>query len=164
MTRRLILMRHAKSSWSDPGLPDHDRPLNKRGKRSARVLGAWLRANRYLPDQAVCSTALRARQTLDGLDMDLSAPPVPDLYHAGVQTVLRILRGADGQCVLVIGHNPGLAAFAQSIVLAPPRHPRFADFPTGATLVADVDIRRWTDLHHGCGKVRAFVVPRELSP
>ena len=61
--RRLILTRHAKSDWDDPMLDDHDRPLNKRGQRSAAELGEWLHSRGYEPDEVLCSTALRTRET-----------------------------------------------------------------------------------------------------
>ena len=64
MTRRLILMRHAKSSWDNPFAEDHQRPLNGRGKRSAKAIGEWLRAQGYLPDQILSSSATRTRELM----------------------------------------------------------------------------------------------------
>ena len=71
--KRLILVRHAKSDWS-LGMADHDRPLNVRGRASAAAIGRWLREKNLRPDQVLCSTATRTRETLDLLDLD--APPV----------------------------------------------------------------------------------------
>ena len=65
--RRLILMRHAKSSWADPGQRDLDRPLNKRGRRSAALVGGWLKRKGYRPDQALVSSARRAQETWSGV-------------------------------------------------------------------------------------------------
>lgn len=158
---RLILMRHAKSDWSFD-LEDHDRPLNKRGQRSAQVLGDWLRANGHLPNQILCSTATRARETLAGLGVSPKADFMPELYHASPETLLSALRNASGSCVLMIGHNPGIAAFAQVLLQSPPDHARFRDLPTGGTLVADLHHRQWADLQPGQASCLDFTIPREL--
>lgn len=88
--KRLILMRHAKSSWADPGQPDHDRPLNDRGIDAAARVGKWLRARGYRPDQALVSTVARAQQTWAGVAEALDHPPMeprPEIYrHAGKNT------------------------------------------------------------------------------
>ena len=64
MTRELILLRHAKSGWNDPDVSDHDRPINQRGHNSATAIGSWLKIHKFEPDQILCSTAVRAQQTL----------------------------------------------------------------------------------------------------
>jgi phosphohistidine phosphatase len=158
---RLILMRHAKSDWSFD-LEDHDRPLNKRGQTSAQLLGDWLRTKDYLPNQILCSTATRARETLTGLGVSPAAEFIPELYHASPETLLNALRNASGSCVLMIGHNPGIAAFAQIILQSPPDHARFRDLPTGGTVVADLHQSNWSDLHPGQASCLDFTIPREL--
>ncbi|WP_163025997.1 SixA phosphatase family protein [Chachezhania antarctica] len=163
MTRTLILMRHAKSSWGDPGLDDHDRPLNNRGRRSAVALGAWLAREGFVPDQVLCSTATRTQHTFKGLGIGVQPSLRPDLYHADPADMLAALRDATGQTVLLIGHNPGIADFAQQLVANPPQHDRFEDYPTGATLVARFDIEVWTALEPGTGAAAGFVIPRELT-
>lgn len=160
--RRLILMRHAKSSWDNPMLSDHDRPLNGRGTRSAAALGTWVRAQGYAVDEALVSDARRTRQTMAGLNLTLSPTLLTALYHAGPDMMFDTLRGATGRCVLMIGHNPGIADFAAWLVAAAPDHARFVDYPTGATLVTDFDIEAWPDLRPASGQVQAFVTPREL--
>ncbi|WP_137701629.1 SixA phosphatase family protein [Marimonas lutisalis] len=165
MTRRLILMRHAKSSWDNPALDDHERPLNPRGKRSAVALGKWLSDKGHTPDIVLCSTATRTRETLDGLRLGVVPIKYLDaLYHASTMVMLETLRdhGA-GQCVLIVTHNPGCADFADRIVTAPPAHDRFFDYPTGATLVADLPIENWEDADFHSGAVVDFVIPRELT-
>ena len=79
MTLRLILTRHAKSSWDDPLMSDHDRPLNARGKAAAADLGGWLASRSYLPGQVLCSDALRTRETWEGIAPALAAPPVAEI-------------------------------------------------------------------------------------
>ncbi|WP_306153528.1 histidine phosphatase family protein [Roseovarius sp. MMSF_3281] len=163
MTRRLILMRHAKSSWGDPTLPDHARPLNGRGRRSAKALGNWLRENGYTPDEVLCSSSSRTRETLDRLTLDAPTTFLDSLYHASPRSMFNELTRATGACVLMLGHNPGIAGFAESILATPPEHPRFHDYPTCATLVADFDIKNWSDMTKASGTPLAFVIPRELT-
>lgn len=164
--KRLILTRHAKSSWDDPLTPDHDRPLNERGKAAAADLGHWLASRGYVPDEVLCSDALRTRRTFSGLAPALPATPVlelkPALYHAGPDVMLAVLRHAKGDVVMMIGHNPGIAEFAARIVAAPPRNQEFAKYPTGATLVADFSVENWQDVTFGSGVVDDFIVPREI--
>lgn len=161
--KRLILMRHAKSSWDDPRQDDHARPLNGRGRVSARVLGDWLRAQGYLPDLALSSSSTRTRETFAGLKIACDAQFLDTLYHAGPEQMLKVLREAEGDTVLMLGHNPGIGWFAQNIVAVPPPHPRFFDYPTCATLVAEFDVESWHEIGSGGAKPLAFVIPRELT-
>jgi phosphohistidine phosphatase len=163
MTRTLILMRHAKSDWGHAGLADHDRPLNARGAGDAPAMGDWLRAKGHLPDEVLCSTAIRTRQTLQGLAVTSPTRFLPALYHADPDTMLEELQQAKGQSVLVIGHNPGIAAFAASLVANTPTHPRFHDYPTCATLVVQFATDDWADLRPGTGQAIAFVIPADLD-
>ena len=101
---RLILTRHAKSSWDDPTQADHDRPLNDRGRRSARELGDWLASRGYHPEEVLCSTAERTRETWDGVAMAcLEVRPhlrfEPGLYHASPEKMLTMLRTASAPTV-----------------------------------------------------------------
>ncbi len=163
MTKRLILMRHAKSSWGDPTLDDHQRPLNDRGQRSATALGDWLRANDYLPDLILSSSSTRTRETFAGLQINADTRFLDGLYHAGAGQMLHVLKQASGDCVLMLGHNPGISWFASEIVTSPPDHPRFNDYPTCATLVVDVPVDAWRDVRVGTGQVVDFTIPRELT-
>jgi phosphohistidine phosphatase len=163
MTRTLILMRHAKSDWGHPGLADHDRPLNARGTSDAPEMGTWLRAAGHIPDEVLCSTATRTRQTLQALAMASSTRFIPALYHADKDTMFEELQQATGKCVMMVGHNPGIAAFAADLSAQPPAHPRFRDYPTTATLVAQFPIDDWADLRLASGKVLAFVIPTDLA-
>jgi len=164
MTRRLIIMRHAKSSWSTPGLADHDRPLNGRGQRSARALGDWLRDKGFLPDEAVVSSSLRTVQTFEGLNLDVQAQFTPEFYHAGPLTFAERLKSTTGRSVLFIAHNPGIAEFAHMMTQVPPDHPRFDDYPTGATTVLEFapNARGEVAFDWNTGIVVDFIVPRQL--
>ncbi|MFB9149952.1 SixA phosphatase family protein [Roseovarius ramblicola] len=161
--KRLILMRHAKSDWNNPALPDHDRPLNKRGRRAATALGAWLRAHDLAPDEILCSTATRTQETCARLALPRAPELHAALYLAEPPEMLDLLRAASGDTVLMIGHNPGIAEFAASLTATPPDHDRFEDYPTGATLVAAFGNGTWRDLRPGTGRVQHFVIPRELT-
>jgi phosphohistidine phosphatase len=156
-------MRHAKSSWDDPGLDDHERPLNRRGRLSAQAMGDWLRRHDHLPEACICSTALRTRETFSGLALDCPVAFEPALYHATPHDLLEVLRGAKAHRILLIGHNPGIAEFAARLLRRPPGHPRFEDYPTCATLVADFAIDSWPSVTWSTGRVRDFAIPRELT-
>ncbi len=162
MVKRLILLRHAKSSWDDPTLDDRDRPLNKRGRKSAKAVGAWLRGIGVTPELTLCSDAVRARETLKRLKLGGEVHVRPELYMAGSDTMLEAMQEAEGACVMMIGHNPGIADFAQRIVTTPPPHGRFADFPTGAALIVDIPMVDWKAGHFGTSHVVNFITPREL--
>jgi phosphohistidine phosphatase len=168
MSLRLILTRHAKSSWDDPLQPDHARVLNARGRDAAGRIGRWLAQEGHLPAEALVSSATRTRETWGLLAAELPEAPEPRyldaLYHAGPEVMLRALQTARAPTVLILGHNPGIAAFAVWMLEKAPRHPRFADYPTGATLVADFDGDGWDDVGPGTGRAVDFVVPRDLGP
>ena len=165
--KRLILTRHAKSSWDDPMTPDHDRPLNERGKLAAADLGQWLASRGYVPDEVLVSDALRTRKTWSGIAPALPGTPVlelkPALYHAGPDVMMAVLRHASGPCVMLIGHNPGIAEFAERLVVAAPKNPDFLRYPTGATLVVDFDAPSWEKVEWGTGIVVDFMIPREIA-
>jgi phosphohistidine phosphatase len=167
MTKRLILTRHAKSSWDDPRIPDHDRPLNDRGRAAAADLGRWLASRGHIPGVVLCSDAIRTRQTWEGIAPALPDPVAlelkPALYHAGPDVMLAVLRHAGADTVMMIGHNPGIAEFAHRLVTRAPFSPDFHRYPTGATLVAEFDIGDWGDAGFGQAVVLDFIVPRELA-
>jgi phosphohistidine phosphatase len=160
---RLILMRHAKSGWDDPLLPDHERPLAPRGIDAAGRIGRWLVDNGHIPDVALVSSARRTVETWERLGLECPSTKVPGLYLAAPEMMLRVLQGASGNTVLMIGHNPGIAEFARMILRTSPPHARFHDFPTAATLVAEFSEGNWRDIRFGQALAMAFVVPRELD-
>jgi len=162
MSKRLILIRHAKSSWDDPAVSDADRPLNKRGHRASEAIGAWLMENNFIPDQQLISSSKRTRETAEMMDLPGEKSSLDTLYHANAGQMFRVLQEATGECVLMLGHNPGIAEFAGNLVASPPDHPRFSDYPTCATLVVDFPIEDWAALMPHAGQVQAFVVPKDL--
>ena len=167
MTLRLILTRHAKSSWNHPGLGDHERPLNERGRESASAVGRWLKDKGYVPDLVLSSDSTRTRETWARIEAALDSGAAVEwlgaLYHAGAQSMLDVLQGAgNAGCVMMLGHNPGIGGFAEIIVQHAPDHIRFFDYPTAATTVMEFDAADWRDVDWGMGEVKDFVIPREL--
>lgn len=167
MTLRLVLMRHAKSSWGEPGLADHARPLNGRGRRSAEAMGQWLVQQGILPGEVLSSDSQRTRETwaeaAPAFPQEIPVSWRPELYHAGPDRMLRLLQKAKAETVLLLGHNPGCAAFAEMIVSDPPDHDRFRDYPTAATLVVDLPTTAWSQVTWRIGRPLAFATPRELG-
>jgi phosphohistidine phosphatase len=166
MACTLILIRHAKSDWDDPEMDDHDRPLNPRGRRSAPRIGAWMAARGHVPEAVLCSTALRTRETWEGIATQLPGSPAPslrrDLYLAEPETLLAAIRECDAACLAAVAHNPGIGELAAMLAQSPPAHPQFGLYPTGATLVLQFDGAHLADVAPGRGRVIDFVVPREL--
>ena len=161
MTKRLILIRHAKSSWDQPG-PDHNRPLNKRGYASTKAIGAWLKEYGYWPQEVLCSTAKRTAETCEHLGFEGLVSFTGKLYHASPEPMVDVLKTASADHVAMIGHNPGIAIMASQLVAQPPAHPRFLHYPTCATTVIDFKIDTWDDVTMRNGLVRDFIVPRDL--
>ncbi|WP_138469819.1 histidine phosphatase family protein [Poseidonocella sp. HB161398] len=160
----LILARHAKSDWSHEDLSDHDRPLNARGHAAAPLVGMELARRSLVPDEVLCSSARRTQETWAGIASELpgaAAPQIlPALYHASPETMLSVLQGATGRVVAMIGHNPGIGALAHRLLPEAPAHPKFGIYPTGATLIAEVD--DWAALENGRARLAGFFVPRDL--
>lgn len=161
--KRLILLRHAKSSWVNPDLDDFDRPLNKRGKRSAKALGKWLRGTDYAPELTLCSSARRTRETWEGLALGGEPELRDDLYHASPDRMLAVLKATEAATVLMIAHNPGIAALAHHLVAEAPQHARFADYPTGTLLAVEFELKKWSKLSPGTGRVLDFLTPHDLT-
>lgn len=121
--KTLTILRHAKSSWDDSSLPDHDRPLNARGKRDAPIMAERLRHAGIRPSLILSSSAVRAWSTAKKVAQEISYPAEflqrdEALYHAGLSRLLQILNEQDEgfNSILLIGHNPGLTDFANYLV------------------------------------------------
>jgi phosphohistidine phosphatase len=174
MPRTLHLLRHAKSSWDDPAATDHERPLAARGRRAAATMAGHLRDERISPALVLCSSAVRARQTLArvsaGFDpgCDLRIEIEGGLYEASAAALLaRIGRVAgDVGSLMLIGHEPAIGELSQD--LAGPggdeaQLKRLREkFPTAALATFDCP-GVWSDLHPGAARLVAFVKPRELA-
>ena len=167
---RLHLLRHAKSD-QDAAIEDHERPLNRRGRDTARRVGEALPAALGTVDLVLCSTALRTRQTAELALAGFAAPPrilyEDALYLADRAALLRRLRrlAEDSDAVLLIGHNPGLHELA--ITLASPASPRHralaaGKFPT--TALASFAIQsRWAAIERSRHPLVLYVTPKSLG-
>jgi phosphohistidine phosphatase len=162
-TRHLLLLRHAKSSWDDPSLADHDRPLAPRGRRAAKRIRAYVRREHISVAVVLCSSARRARETLDRV-----APPGEilierELYGATSAELLeRLHRVPDVvSAVMLIGHEPAIRDLA---VLLIGRGSELADrkFPTAALATLTFS-GPWSTLAPDHAELAAFVTPRELT-
>ncbi len=166
--KRLILIRHAKSSWSNGGLPDKDRPLNDRGREASAQMGKWLDRENLLPDEVLSSSATRCRQTWDGLANAANLAVTPRfedrLYLAGPAEMLAILSTATGDTVLILGHMPGISEFARDLRRdPPPAHEMFQKYPTGAATVLDFRTAHWREAQMGTGIFVSYMTPKELA-
>jgi phosphohistidine phosphatase len=167
--KRLYLLRHAKSSWKDTALPDHDRPLSGRGRRAAKTIARHLRQRGIEPDLVLCSSARRARETLDRIESALTASTVEvedGLYAASAHALLERLRTvADTvESVMLIGHNPSLQELAIDLAGPSPAADELAaKYPTAALATLEFRGASWRDLDHGGAELVEFVRPRELE-
>jgi phosphohistidine phosphatase len=166
--KRIYLLRHAKSSWKDDTLPDHDRPLAGRGRKAAKAIARHLRAEAIAPELVLCSTALRVRQTLERIEPALGRRLVrveADLYGASAHALLERLRGVPDtvSSVMVIGHNPGLQELVLQLARPGPELSAVRlKFPTAALATLAFAGARWADLDAGAAELVAFVRPRDL--
>jgi phosphohistidine phosphatase len=144
--KSLILLRHAKSSWADPGISDYDRPLNDRGKRDAPRVGEVFVERGISPGLVLSSSAKRARKTarklLDASGLDVELRLLDEFYLAAPETYIRELQKLpdDIQQVVVVGHNPGLEELVRSLV------GRHEHLPTAALVLMELPIDSWTEL------------------
>lgn len=170
--KTLILMRHAKSSWSTPGLSDHDRPLNKRGRKAAPVMAAWLAMHGLVPDTVICSTALRVRETFEAMHAELPELPEPTfhraLYHADPGVLNAHFRGLpnSSNIAMAIAHEPGLSSYAQALggAEAPAACRRaYVHYPTSAIAVFKARVDTWDALDGPATDFVDFAVPREVK-
>ncbi|WP_380168177.1 SixA phosphatase family protein [Jannaschia sp. R86511] len=169
-SRRLLIVRHAKAGYPD-GVTDHDRPLTERGERDAVALGAWLAAERLVPDVALVSTAARASgtwQLASGAlaDAEVEVHVERRLYNADADTVLELVRehGGDAHTVAVFGHEPGLSTLARTLADPDTSDPQelagLSDrFPTAGVVVMR-QRSEWADTALGGVVLSRVVVPR----
>lgn len=161
--KTLILMRHAKSSWKDSSLPDHQRPLNRRGKRDALRMGKFFKKQDNKLDMILCSTAVRAMSTVERFlqeyNFDGELFYFDDLYGADIEIYVAILNRLDKNVdtVMIVGHNPEMDYFLEVVC------DEYEHMPTGSIAVIKLFIEDWTDLKEiSTGELRNFWKPREI--
>jgi len=170
--KRLSVLRHAKSSWSEPQLDDFDRPLNERGWKSARRMGREFEHRGKHFDCVIASTAARVRETIEGVQekFDFRAPIrfEPGIYLAGVDTLVSLVRELpDDVCApLLVGHNPGMHELIIGLSRDDKRGLRrsvAAKFPTAGFAALELPADNWSDIQPGIGEIAELIFPRDLD-
>tara|TARA_Y100000590_G_scaffold440341_1_gene565597 strand:+ start:691 stop:1176 length:486 start_codon:yes stop_codon:yes gene_type:complete len=146
--KTLLLMRHAKSSWKNLTVEDHDRPLNKRGNREALQAGEFLRASDLVPDSIVSSSSLRAQSTaslvVENCGRQVFVSIDPRIYLADQGTLITVIQACSSvaQRLLIIGHNPGLEQLVEKLT------GEYRELPTTALAHISLPISDWDELKH----------------
>ncbi len=161
--KRLLIVRHAKSSWSDSTLDDRERPLNKRGKRDSEVMGRELAKRGFIPDLIVSSPAKRALKTAVNIARRVGASPRKIerneiMYSSGIEGILGMIRKLDDgiRTAIVVGHNPDITALAN----------RLGDFridnvPTCGMVCFNFEGRKWQKAIDSGGKMAFYEFPKK---
>jgi phosphohistidine phosphatase len=166
----LSLFRHAKSSWITPGFSDFERPLAPRGIKAAPRMGAYMEREGLVPEVVLCSTAKRARQTLELAQAEWKPSPQIQyeerLYHSGPAQMLQFLHALPASCghAMIIGHNPGMYSLAASLSgdgEDDALDDLGSNFPTAALAVINFD-GNWASVAPEKGHLQCFIVPRKL--
>lgn len=161
--RTLLLMRHAKSSWTDPTLTDFERPLNDRGEADAPRMGHFLRGHDLTPDCILSSTATRAQATAEALaeavDRSDRIRLFDDLYHASPSTITSVVQefGGDAQILMVVCHNPGIEELVETLGGVSER------MSTAAIAHFEVDTDTWTVLDAERSNLVGVYRPKEID-
>ncbi|PZU58834.1 MAG: histidine phosphatase family protein [Sphingobium sp.] len=172
--KRLTLLRHAKSDWDDPVKRDFDRPLNRRGKRAALLIGQYARAKDMRFDHLVASPAVRVVETLEtfieGYGDRIETEWDRRIYLASAATLIDVIRDTPDRIdtLLLAGHNPGLEELILALVAddgsSPLRDEVEEKLPTASLAVIDLSVESWSDVDKGKATLTAFTRPRDLDP
>jgi phosphohistidine phosphatase len=161
--KTLLILRHAKSSWKQPELSDHDRPLNKRGQRDAPRMGLLIADEGLTPDLILSSSAVRARRTAvavaENCGYDGDVEVTRDFYHADVDTFLQVLRRLPEryESVMVVGHNPDLEELLEALI------GDYERLTTAALAQVRLPVDRWGELDEEVeGQLVDLWRPRDL--
>lgn len=160
--RRLLLLRHAKSSWDEPDLSDFDRTLNARGLEASHFMGELIAGRGFAIDLIVSSPARRAALTASlvkengGLNAELRYDE--RIYEASPQTLLQIASNFDDafRNIMLVGHNPGIEGFIGLLTGT------FEPMPTAALALIDLEVKRWSDLKGSTGKIDTVIRPKDI--
>ncbi len=162
--RHLVLMRHAKSDWGNDSLSDHERPLNRRGMNDAPRMAKWLRDHDLIPDQILCSSAERTRETVELMLPEWNQDPAwvltESLYLATPDAILSTVRSVgevNAGVLMVVAHNPGMTYLASTLA------GQGIDLPTAAIAAFEVTNTPWSELHSGTPvQLTQFMRPKAL--
>jgi phosphohistidine phosphatase len=170
--KRLTVLRHAKSSWGDPGRDDFDRPLNDRGWKAARRMGREIKKRDIKFDLVIASPAARVRETIDGLKdklkLNIEIRFEPRLYAATEETLLQVVRALPESVhsPLIVGHNPGLQQLLIALTSDDANDFRrriVHKFPTAALAMVKLPAHRWAEIRPDSGEISELIVPKELD-
>ena len=163
MPKTLYLVRHAKSSWKNPELSDSERPLNKRGKHDAPLIGRFLKQKNEIPELLVSSPAKRALKTAELFAEELHIKkkiiPEESLYMTGINDFISVIENIDDSVnsIMLFSHNPGITGFANYITGSD-----VENIPTAGTARIDFNINRWKDFRKTKGELKFFISPKNL--
>lgn len=165
MSKTILLMRHAKSSWDNPSLKDINRPLNNRGKSDAVVMAKWLKKQGLYPNQIFCSPALRTRQTVQPIQESLgfsddSISYEDSMYFSGEDAYLNLIHSASesSNVILLIGHNPMTENMVHLLVSLPAAKP----IKTAVVTHMTADTKKWIHIQHHTCQLNWIYGPKDL--
>ena len=161
--KTLFILRHAKSSWDNPDWSDFERPLNKRGLKSAPLMGSVMKENQFLPELILSSPAKRARQTADsvkaaaGIKSEIRFDE--RIYEASPARLLEVVADQtdNADSILLVGHNPGLEGLIRALT------GKIEPMPTAALAVIDVSANNWSEINSAPGNLRLLIRPKEVK-
>jgi phosphohistidine phosphatase len=161
--KKLLLLRHAKSSWKDAGMKDFDRPLNKRGLKDAELIGKFIGTKKVRPVLFISSPAERARQTVElvvtsaALQGELRFDE--RIYEASVSRLFEVISQIEDNVdvVLLVGHNPGFAELLHGLT------GEMRDFSTAGLAGIELNIEKWSKVRASVGHLKWFVAPKDLK-
>ena len=163
--KTLYLVRHAKSSWKYPKLDDFERPLNKRGRKSAPLMGEVLKELNVSPDLIISSPASRAATTARIMAAKIDYPLEnirysESIYEFSEGALIQVVKHIDDEVVeaMIVGHNPALNAIANYL-----GDQSVSNIPTAGIYCLDLDIASWSNIHENCGKFKFFEYPKKHS-
>jgi len=162
--KKLIIVRHAKSSWDFPELSDYDRPLNRRGKKNAPEMGRRLASRGILPDMIISSPAKRAAATAKRIAMEIGysikdIKKEPLFYHGSMNDIIKVVKSSSNKIstLMIFGHNPDLTSVTNSLTGSD-----IYNIPTCGIAEIDFDISAWNEIEKNIGTLVNFDYPKKV--
>jgi len=162
--KKLIIVRHAKSSWDFPELSDYDRPLNRRGKKNAPEMGKRLASRGILPDMIISSPAKRAAATAKRIAMEIGysikdIKKEPLFYHGSMNDIINVVKSSSNKIstLMIFGHNPDLTTVTNSLTGSD-----IYNIPTCGIAEIDFDISAWNEIEKNIGTLVNFDYPKKV--
>lgn len=163
--KKLFLIRHAKSSWSDPTVSDYNRKLNKRGKRDAPFMALKLAESGAQPDAVISSPAKRARKTAGFMASAVGYPENKikydeQIYSASSEDLYRVLRSIDDSLeqIFFVGHNFAITDLAEELTGT-----EIVNIPTSGIVAMNCNISTWREIEAGCAEILFFDYPKRYK-